>query len=159
MSRQDEKQEQSRTIAVNRRARHDYHIEDRYEAGLVLKGWEVKSLRAGRAQITEAYVTLKNGEAFLIGAHFTPLKQTSTHEIADAVRTRKLLLQGRELSLLIGKVERAGYTLVPLDLHWTHGRAKLEVGLAKGKKQHDKRADIKERDWQRQKERILRHDA
>jgi SsrA-binding protein len=159
MSRQDEKQEQSRTIAVNRRARHDYHIEDRYEAGLVLKGWEVKSLRAGRAQITEAYVTLKNGEAFLIGAHFTPLKQTSTHEIADAVRTRKLLLQGRELSSLIGKVERAGYTLVPLDLHWTHGRAKLEVGLAKGKKQHDKRADIKERDWQRQKERILRHDA
>jgi SsrA-binding protein len=159
MSRQDEKQEQSRTIAVNRRARHDYHIEDRYEAGLVLKGWEVKSLRAGRAQITEAYVVLKNGEAFLIGAHFTPLKQTSTHEIADAVRTRKLLLQGRELSSLIGKVERAGYTLVPLDLHWTHGRAKLEVGLAKGKKQHDKRADIKERDWQRQKERILRHNA
>ncbi|MEW6169917.1 MAG: SsrA-binding protein SmpB [Pseudomonadota bacterium] len=159
MSRQDGKQEQSCTIAVNRRARHDYHIEDRYEAGLVLKGWEVKSLRAGRAQITEAYVVLKNGEAFLIGAHFTPLKQTSTHEIADAVRTRKLLLQGRELSSLIGKVERAGYTLVPLDLHWTHGRAKLEVGLAKGKKQHDKRADIKERDWQRQKERILRHNA
>jgi len=159
MSRQDEKQEQSRTIAVNRRARHDYHIEDRYEAGLVLKGWEVKSLRAGRAQITEAYVTLKNGEAFLIGAHFTPLRQTSTHEIADAVRTRKLLLQGHELSSLIGKVERAGYTLVPLDLHWTHGRAKLEVGLAKGKKQHDKRADIKDRDWQRQKERLLRHNA
>ncbi|SEP62181.1 SsrA-binding protein, partial [Solimonas aquatica] len=134
-----------RLIAVNRRARHDYFIEDRYEAGLVLQGWEVKSLRAGRAQIAEAYVTLKNGEAFLIGAHFTPLKQTCTHEIADSTRTRKLLLHERELSSLIGKVERAGYTLVPLDLHWHKGRAKLEVGLAKGKKEHDKRADIKER--------------
>ncbi|MEQ1440536.1 SsrA-binding protein SmpB [Fontimonas sp. SYSU GA230001] len=159
MSQKDETADPARLIAVNRRARHDYHIEDRYEAGLALQGWEVKSLRAGRAQITEAYVTLKNGEAFLIGAHFTPLKQTCTHEIADATRTRKLLLQQRELSSLIGKVERAGYTLVPLDLHWTRGRAKLEVGLAKGKKQHDKRADIKERDWQRQKERIMRHDA
>lgn len=148
-----------RTIAVNRRARHEYFIEDRYEAGLVLRGWEVKSLRAGRAQIAEAYVTLKNGEAFLIGAHFTPLKQTCTHEFADATRTRKLLLHERELAGLIGKVERAGYTLIPLDLHWTHGRAKLEVGLAKGKKDHDKRADIKERDWQREKGRIMRHSA
>lgn len=148
-----------RLIAVNRRARHDYFIEDRYEAGLVLQGWEVKSLRAGRAQIAEAYVTLKNGEAFLIGAHFTPLKQTCTHEIADSTRTRKLLLHERELSSLIGKVERAGYTLVPLDLHWHKGRAKLEVGLAKGKKEHDKRADIKERDWQREKGRIMRHSA
>ena len=148
-----------RVIAVNRRARHEYFIEDRYEAGLVLKGWEVKSLRAGRAQIAEAYVTLKSGEAWLIGAHITPLKQTSTHEIADATRTRKLLLHERELATLIGKVERAGYTLIPLDLHWEKGRAKLEVGLAKGKKQHDKRADIKERDWQRQKDRIMRHSA
>ncbi|SFF61699.1 SsrA-binding protein [Fontimonas thermophila] len=159
MSRTDEEQTPSRMIAVNRRARHDYHIEERYEAGLALQGWEVKSLRAGRAQITEAYVTLKNGEAFLIGAHITPLKQTCTHEIADATRTRKLLLKRKQLNTLIGKVERAGYTLIPLDLHWTRGRAKLEIGLAKGKKQHDKRADIKERDWQRQKERILRHEA
>ncbi|NKF23164.1 SsrA-binding protein SmpB [Solimonas marina] len=150
---------QERTIAVNRRARHEYFIEERYEAGLVLKGWEVKSLRAGRAQIAEAYVVIKGGEAWLIGAHLTPLKQTSTHEIADATRTRKLLLHERELATLIGKVERAGYTLVPLDLHWEKGRAKLEVGLAKGKKQHDKRADIKERDWQRQKDRIMRHSA
>ncbi|MFA5937901.1 MAG: SsrA-binding protein SmpB [Sinimarinibacterium sp.] len=159
MSQKKDETDEQRLIALNRRARYEYHIEERYEAGLSLQGWEVKSLRAGRAQITEAYVTLKNGEAFLIGAHFTPLKQTCTHEIADSTRTRKLLLQQRELSSLIGKVERAGYTLIPLDLHWTRGRAKLEVGLAKGKKQHDKRADIKERDWQRQKERIMRHDA
>ena len=159
MNQKQKKDEPSRTISVNRRARHDYHIEEHYEAGLSLRGWEAKSLRAGRAQITEAYVTVKNGEAFLIGAHFTPLKHTCTHEIADTTRTRKLLLHRRELASLIGKVERAGYTLVPLDLHWTHGRAKLEVGLAKGKKQHDKRADIKERDWQRQKERIMRHSA
>ncbi|QHS09419.1 SsrA-binding protein SmpB [Sinimarinibacterium sp. NLF-5-8] len=152
-------QTHDRTIAVNRRARHDYHIEERYEAGLMLQGWEVKSLRAGRAQITEAYVVLKRGEAFLIGAHFTPLKQTCTHEIADATRTRKLLMHRKELATLIGKVERAGYTLIPLDLHWTRGRAKLEVGLAKGKKLYDKRADLKEKDWQRQKERIMRHDA
>jgi len=148
-----------RTIAVNRRARHEYFVEERYEAGLVLKGWEVKSLRAGRAQIAEAYVVLKNREAWLIGAHLTPLKQTSTHEIADATRTRKLLLHERELATLIGKVERAGYTLIPLDLHWEKGRVKLEVGLAKGKKEHDKRADIKERDWQREKGRVLRHSA
>jgi len=148
-----------RTIAVNRRARFEYFIEERYEAGLALQGWEVKSLRAGRAQIAEAYVTLKNGEAWLIGAHITPLKQTCTHEIADATRTRKLLLHQRELATLIGKVERAGYTLIPLDLHWEKGRAKLEVGLAKGKKDHDKRADIKERDWQREKGRVLRHSA
>ncbi len=159
MSKSEKAEQAERQIAVNRRARHEYHIEEHYEAGLALQGWEVKSLRAGRAQITEAYVTLKNGEAFLIGAHITPLKQTCTHEIADATRTRKLLLHERELAGLIGKVERAGYTLVPLDMHWTRGRAKLEVGLAKGKKQHDKRADIKERDWQRQKERLLRHNA
>lgn len=159
MSKKDSEGETERVIAVNRRARHEYFIEERYEAGLVLRGWEVKSLRAGRANIAEGYVTLKNGEAFLIGAHFTPLKQTCTHEIADATRTRKLLLHQRELATLIGKVERAGYTLVPLDLHWEKGRAKLEVGLGKGKKDHDKRADIKERDWQRQKGRIMRHSS
>lgn len=156
MSKTDKKDDAPRQIAVNRRARHEYHIDERYEAGLALQGWEVKSLRAGKAQITEAYVTLKNGEAYLIGAHINPLTQTCTHEITDATRTRKLLMHGRELASLIGKVERAGYTLIPLDLHWTRGRAKLEVGLAKGKKLHDKRADIKDRDWQRQKERILR---
>jgi SsrA-binding protein len=144
------------TIAVNRKARHDYFIEERFEAGLALQGWEVKSLRAGRAQIAEAYVILRNGEAYLIGAHVTPLPQTSTHVIADSTRTRKLLLHAKELGTLIGKVERAGYTLVPLDLHWTRGRAKLAIGLAKGKKQHDKRADIKDRDWQREQGRIMR---
>lgn len=157
MSKKDSQSETERVITVNRRARHEYFIEERYEAGLVLKGWEVKSLRAGRAQIAEAYVVLKNSEAFLIGAHFTPLKQTCTHELTDATRSRKLLLHQRELATLIGKVERAGYTLIPLDLHWHKGRAKLEVGLAKGKKEFDKRADIKERDWQRQKDRIMRH--
>lgn len=159
MSKKEEKTETPRNIAVNRRARHEYHIDEVFEAGLSLQGWEVKSLRAGRAQITEAYVTLKNGEAFLIGAHITPLKQTSTHEIADATRTRKLLMHEHELASLIGKVERAGYTLIPLDMHWTRGRAKLQIGLAKGKKQYDKRADIKERDWERQKARVMRHDA
>lgn len=146
-----------RVVAVNRRARFEYSIEDRFEAGLVLEGWEVKALRAGRAQITEAYVTIRNGEAYLLGGHITPLQSASTHVHADARRTRKLLLHSRELARLIGKVERAGYTLVPLDLHWTRGRAKLEIGLAKGKKQHDKRADEKQREWQRQKERILKN--
>lgn len=157
MGKNEKKTVVERVIAVNRRARHDYFVEERYEAGLVLQGWEVKSLRAGRANVAEAYVVLKNQEAFLIGAHFTPLKQTCTHEIADATRTRKLLLHRHELATLIGKVERAGYTLIPLDLHWEKGRAKLEVGLAKGKKEHDKRADIKERDWQREKGRVMRH--
>lgn len=146
-----------RQIAVNRRARHDYHIEERFEAGIVLDGWEVKALREGRAQVAEAYVYIQNGEAFLLGAHINPLQSASTHVVPKADRTRKLLLHRRELSRLIGATERAGYTLVPLDLHWTRGRAKLEVGLAKGKKKHDKRADIKDRDWQRQKERLLKH--
>ncbi len=148
-----------RQIAVNRRARHDYHIEDRFEAGIVLDGWEVKALREGRAQVAEAYVYLKNGEAWLQGAHITPLQAASTHVVAKPARTRKLLLHRRELSRLIGATERQGYTLIPLDLHWTRGRAKLELGLAKGKKQHDKRSDIKSRDWDRQKARIMRHDA
>ena len=144
-------------IAVNRRARHDYFIEDRFEAGLALEGWEVKSLRAGNAQLTEGYVNLRNGEAFLVGAHFAPLKTTSTHIKADPTRARKLLLHRYELDRLTGAVERKGYSLVPLDLHWFKGRAKLSIGLAKGKKQHDKRTDKKDRDWQRQKERILKH--
>jgi len=147
----------SRVVAVNRRARHDYFIEDTFEAGLVLMGWEVKSLRDGRAQIGEAYVIIKEGEAYLLGAHMTPLTSASTHVRTDPTRTRKLLLNERELSQLIGKTERAGYTIIPLDIHWTRGRAKLSIGLAKGKKQHDKRADLKEKDWNRQKERLMRH--
>jgi SsrA-binding protein len=145
-----------RLIAENRKARFEYFIEDRFEAGLVLQGWEVKAMRAGRAQLTEAYAYVRGGEAFLTGAHITPLKTTSTHVVADPVRTRKLLLNKSELSRLIGAVERKGYTLVPLDLHWKNGRAKLEIGLAKGKKQHDKRATEKDRDWKRDKARIMR---
>jgi len=144
-------------IAVNRRARHDYFIESRFEAGLALEGWEAKSLRAGNAQLTEAYVNLKKGEAWLVGAHFAPLKTASTHIQTDPTRPRKLLLHRHELDRLIGAVERKGYALIPLELHWHKGRAKLDIGLGKGKKQHDKRADRKDRDWQRQKERILKH--
>ena len=144
-------------IAVNRRARHDYFIEDRFEAGLALEGWEVKSLRAGNAQLSEAYVNLKKGEAWLVGAHFSPLKTTSTHIKANPTRPRKLLLHRYELDRLTGAVERKGFALIPLDLHWFKGRAKLNIGLAKGKKQHDKRKDTKDRDWQRQRERILKH--
>ena len=156
MNSKKSKQSNSRVIAANRKARHDYFIEDKFEAGLVLEGWEAKSLRAGRAQLTESYVHLKNGEAFLIGAHFSPLNTASTHTRADPTRSRKLLLQRYELDRLVGAVERKGFTLVPLNLHWSKGRAKLEFGLAKGKKQHDKRATSKDRDWQRQKERILK---
>ena len=144
------------SIADNKKAFHDYFIEERYEAGLVLEGWEVKAIRAGRAQIKEAYVVVKNGEVFLIGAHITPLLSASTHVHPDPVRTRKLLLNAAEISKLIGKVERAGYTLVPLDLHYARGRIKLEIGLAKGKKQHDKRDTEKDRDWQRDKQRLMR---
>ena len=144
------------SIADNKKAFHDYFIEERYEAGLVLEGWEVKAIRAGRAQIKEAYVVLKNGEVFLIGAHITPLLSASTHVHPDPVRTRKLLLHANEISKLIGKVERAGYTLVPLDLHYSKGRVKLSVGLAKGKKQHDKRDAEKDRDWVREKSRIMK---
>lgn len=148
--------EQRRLIAENRKARFEYFIEERYEAGLVLQGWEVKAMRAGRAQLTEAYVYIRGAEAFMTGAHITPLKTTSTHVMADPVRTRKLLLNHKELESLIGAVERKGYTLVPLELYWKGGRAKLQVGLAKGKKQHDKRAVEKDRDWQRDKARLLR---
>jgi SsrA-binding protein len=152
----EKKDEEPRVIAVNRRARYDYFIEDHYEAGLVLQGWEVKSMREGRAQVADAYVKVIGEEAWLVGAHFLPPSGTSTHIHADPTRTRKLLLHAEELRKLVGKVQRAGYTLVPLDLHWMRGRAKLEIGLAKGKKQHDKRAGIKEREWQREKSRVLR---
>lgn len=145
-----------RLIAENRKARYEYFIEDRYEAGLALEGWEVKSLRAGRANLTEAYVYLRNGEAFLLGAHMTPLNTTSTHKAADPTRTRKLLLQRSQIDQLIGAVERRGYTIVPLEMHWKNGRAKIAIGLAKGKKQHDKRATEKDRDWQRDKARVLK---
>jgi SsrA-binding protein len=143
-------------IAENRKARHEYFIEDRYEAGLALMGWEVKSLRAGRAQLTEAYVFIRAGEVFMMGAHVSPLNSASTHVIAVPTRTRKLLLNRAEIDRLVGAVEREGYTIVPLELYWKQGRAKVRIGLAKGKKQHDKRATEKDRDWQRDKSRLLR---
>lgn len=145
------------TIAQNRVATHDYFIEERYEAGLALLGWEVKSLRAGRAQLKESYVVLKGGEAWLLGSHVSPLSSASTHVNPDPTRTRKLLLHRAELSKLIGHVERKGYTLVPLAMYWKKGRAKLEIGLAKGKKLHDKRASEKDRDWQREKQRVMKN--
>ncbi|WP_017940348.1 MULTISPECIES: SsrA-binding protein SmpB [unclassified Thioalkalivibrio] len=147
----------SSTIALNRKARHDFFIEDRLEAGLELEGWEVKSMRAGRAQLSEAYVLLRNGEAFLFGAHITPLPTASTHINPDPSRTRKLLLHRSEINRLVGAVERKGYTLVPLALYWKRGRAKLEIGLAKGKKEYDKRADKKDKDWERERARIMKH--
>ncbi len=144
------------TIADNKKAFHDYFIEERYEAGIVLEGWEVKAIRAGRAQLKEAYVVLKREELWLIGSHISPLPTASTHVKPDPVRTRKLLLHAAEISKLIGKVERAGYTLVPLNLHYSKGRIKLEIGLAKGKKQHDKRETEKQREWEREKARLVR---
>jgi SsrA-binding protein len=148
--------EQPGRIAVNRRARHDYFIEETLEAGVVLQGWEVKSLRAGRLQLAEAYVLLKGAEAWLIGAHVSPLPTASTQTRADPTRTRKLLLHRRQIDSLVGQVERRGRALVPLAMYWKEGRAKLEIGLARGKKEHDKRADTRERDWQREKARILK---
>lgn len=144
------------TIVDNKKAFHDYFIEERYEAGMVLQGWEVKSIRAGRVQLKEAYVIVRQGEVFLFGAHISPLPTASTHINPDPVRTRKLLLNADEVKKLIGKVERAGYTLVPLNLHYTKGRIKCEIGLAKGKKQHDKRESEKQRDWQREQQSILK---
>ncbi len=144
------------SIVENRKARHDYSIEERFEAGIVLEGWEVKAIRAGRAQLKEAYVIVRGAELFLIGSHITPLPEASTHIKPDPVRTRKLLMHGAEIAKLIGKVERAGYTLVPLDLHYVRGRVKLQIGLAKGKRQYDKRATEKEREWQRDKQRLLK---
>lgn len=145
------------TIALNKKARHEYFIEERMEAGIALKGWEAKALRAGRMQLKEGYVLLKDGEAWLFGAHISPLPTASTHEVADPTRLRKLLLHRRQIDSLVGAVERRGYTLVPLAMYWKNGRAKLEIGLAKGKKQHDKRADSRERDWQREKARLIKH--
>ena len=149
-------EEKAPPIAVNRKARFDYFIEERFEAGISLMGWEVKSMRAGKAQIAEAYVYVKAGEAFLFGAHLSPLSSASTHVNTDPTRTRKLLLTRRQLDHLVGAVERRGHTIVPLELYWKAGRAKLEIGLAKGKKQHDKRATDKNRDWQRDKSRIMK---
>ncbi|MCH8499125.1 MAG: SsrA-binding protein SmpB [Marinobacter sp.] len=146
----------SSTIALNKKARHEYHIEETFEAGLTLLGWEVKSLRAGKGQITDAYVVFKNGEAWLLGAHITPLNTASTHVIADPTRTRKLLLHAREISRLIGKTGQTGHTCVPLALYWKKNRVKCEIALVKGKKLFDKRATEKERDWNRQKQRIMR---
>ena len=144
------------SIIDNRKAFYDYSVEERYEAGLVLEGWEVKALRAGRGQIKEGYVVIKNNELFLIGTHISPLPEASTHINPDPVRTRKLLLHAEEISKLIGKVEQRGYTLVPLNFHYKGGRVKCEIGLAKGKKQHDKRETEKKRDWEREKARIMR---
>ncbi|MDH5286538.1 MAG: SsrA-binding protein SmpB [Betaproteobacteria bacterium] len=147
------------SIVENRKARHDYFIEERFEAGLVLEGWEVKAIRAGRANLKEAYVVVRGGQIVLLGSHISPLATASTHVKPDATRTRTLLMHREEINRLIGKVERAGYTLVPLDLHFTKGRIKLEIGLAKGKKQHDKRAAIKEREWNREQQRLVRSRA
>jgi SsrA-binding protein len=147
------------SIVENKKAFHDYFIEERYEAGLVLEGWEVKSIRAGRVQIKEAYVVLKAEEPFVIGMHVSPLPTASTHIRPDPTRSRKLLLNAEEIRKLIGKVEQRGYTLVPLDLHYTKGRVKIAIGLAKGKKQYDKRETEKERDWQREQQRLMRKRA
>ena len=144
------------SIAQNKKAFFDYFIEEKYEAGIVLEGWEVKAIRDNRANIKEAYVIIQRGEVYLIGCHVTPLGAASTHISPDKIRTRKLLLHNEEIAKLIGKVERAGYTLVPLDLHFTRGRVKVQIGLAKGKKQHDKRDTEKARDWEREKGRIMR---
>ncbi len=156
MASKKNKPTENNVIAVNRQARHDYFIEATFEAGLVLEGWEVKSLRAGRVNLKEGYVLLKDGEAWLFGAHISPLASASTHVNPDPSRTRKLLLHKQELNRLIGQVERRGYTLIPLKLYWKKNRVKLEIGLAKGKKLYDKRATEKERDWQREKQRILK---
>jgi SsrA-binding protein len=144
------------SIADNKKAFHDYFIEERFEAGIVLEGWEVKAIRANRVQLKEAYVVIKNGAVYLIGCHISPLLSASTHVLPDPTRSRKLLLHAAEINKLIGKTERAGFTLVPLNLHFSKGRIKLEIGLAKGKKLHDKRAAEKDREWEREKQRLVR---
>ncbi|MBR7745301.1 SsrA-binding protein SmpB [Undibacterium sp. BYS107W] len=144
------------SIADNKKAFHDFFIEEQYEAGIVLQGWEVKAIRAGRVQLKEAYVIIKNGEIFLFGAHIGALPTASTHIHPDSVRTRKLLLHAEEIKKLIGKVERSGYTMVPVNMHYLNGRVKCQIGLAKGKKQHDKRETEKERDWQREQQKIMK---
>ncbi|MDA3920307.1 MAG: SsrA-binding protein SmpB [Salinisphaera sp.] len=156
MSKPKTKKQPSSTIALNKRARHDYFLEDKFEAGLVLQGWEVKSLRAGKGRITEAYVLIKDGEAFLLGGHVQPLESASTHFVIDPTRTRKLLLHDRELASLIGATEQKGYTIVPLAMYWKRGKAKLEIALAKGKANYDKRQSKKNADWGRRKAQIMR---
>jgi len=149
-------QKENGSIAQNKKARFDYFIEDRLEAGLALQGWEVKSMRAGKAQLTDSFVIFRDGEAWLLGSHVTPLNTVSTHVIAEPKRTRKLLMNRREIDRLIGLVERKGYTLIALELYWSKNKVKVKVGLARGKKQHDKRDTEKDRDWQRDKSRALR---
>ncbi len=144
------------TIVQNKKAFHDYFIEEKYEAGIVLEGWEVKAIRDNRTNLKEAYVIIQRGEIYLIGCHITPLGAASTHIRPDAIRTRKLLLHKEEIAKLIGKVERSGYTLIPIDMHYKNGRIKIQIGLAKGKKQYDKRQTEKEKDWERDKARIMR---
>ena len=156
MAQAKKKKTPSNTIALNKRSRHDYSLEDRFEAGLVLEGWEVKSLRAGHVQLRDSYIMIKNGEAFLLGAQISPLLTASTHIHPEPLRSRKLLLHNEELSKLIGAVERKGYTIIPTAMYWKKGRAKLEIALAKGKQDHDKRAATKDRDWQRDKNRLMK---
>ena len=152
----DKNKTSSKTIALNKRARFEYHIEERFEAGIALQGWEVKALRAGRVQFADSYVLLKDNEAFLFGCQINPLSTVSTHVVPDPVRTRKLLLHRREIDRLIGAVDRKGYTIIPTAMYWSRGKAKVELGMAKGKRQHDKRKTEKDRDWERQKGRIMK---
>lgn len=147
------------SIVENRKARHEYFIEERYEAGLVLQGWEVKAIRSGHVQLAESYVVIRDGEIWVIGMHISPLATTSTHITPDSTRTRKLLLKAEEITKLIGRVEQRGYTLIPLNLHYSRGRVKMDIGLGKGKKHHDKRDTSRDRDWQREQERLLKHDT
>lgn len=147
------------SIVENRKARHEYFIEERYEAGLVLQGWEVKAIRSGHVQLAESYVVIRDGEIWVIGMHISPLGTASTHIVPDTTRTRKLLLKAEEINKLIGRVEQRGYTLVPLNLHYSRGRIKMDIGLGKGKKHHDKRDTARDRDWQREQERWLKHDT
>jgi SsrA-binding protein len=152
----DKTKKSSKTIALNKRARFEYFIEERIEAGLALEGWEVKALRAGRVQFADSYVLLKDNEAFLFGCQINPLPTASSHITPDPVRTRKLLLHRREIDRLVGAVDRRGYTVIPTAMYWSHGRAKVEIGMARGKRQHDKRKTEKDRDWERQKGRIMK---
>ena len=156
MSKQKKSQPTGGTIALNKRAKHEYFVETRFEAGIALAGWEVKSLRAGKAQLVDSYVLLKNGEAYLFGAHFAPLQTASTHVIADPTRTRKLLLHAKELEKIIAGVDQKGYSCVPLALYWKKHLVKCEIALVKGKKDYDKRASEKDRDWDREKQRLVR---
>ncbi|MBE0507624.1 MAG: SsrA-binding protein SmpB [Marinospirillum sp.] len=156
MGKTSKKKPDSNTIAVNRRARHEYHIEETFEAGLVLSGWEVKSLRAGKCQLTDTYILIKDGEAWLLGSHITPLLSASTHVVADPTRTRKLLLHRKEIARLVGQINQKGFTCVPLSIYWKGNKIKCQLALVKGKQLHDKRATDKDRDWDRQKGRIMR---